>query len=127
MNEQFIYLTLARNIHTGLSLIKLGFTSNPERRLYELRSRNKHFEYSEMMLFKHKKKLIRYELDERLIHSMNKYYRTNISRNSLPEGNTEHYEAAITNDLFQQLIDLGYYWTEEQVQPVNEQTMIVFC
>ena len=122
MKEQFIYMTLARNIHTGLYLIKLGFTTNPERRLSELRNRNSHFEYSEMMLFKHNKKLIRYEMDEKLIHLKNRYYRTNIGKNSLPEGNSEHYEAVITNELYEQLIDMGYTLINEQ-EPVQEPAM----
>ena len=116
MNEQYIYMTYARNIHTGNTLIKLGFTTNPERRLHELRSRNSHFEYSSMVLFKHKKKLLRYELDEKLIHSRNNYYRTTIDKYSLPEGNSEHYESVIANELFQQLTNMGYIMLNEPVQ-----------
>lgn len=116
MNEQFIYMTLATNIHTGLSLIKIGFTTNPERRLYELRSRNKHFQYSEMMLFKHNKKLLRYEMDEKLLHSKNKYYRTTLDRYTLPEGNSEHYESVMTNELYAQLLSMGYIWINEPVE-----------
>lgn len=122
MNEQFIYMTLARNIHTGLYLIKLGFTTNPERRLSELRNSNSHFEYSEMMLFKHKKKLIHYEMDEKLIHAKNRYYCTNISKSSLPEGNSEHYESVITNELYEQLVDMGYKLINEP-EPVKETAM----
>ncbi|ELY6262717.1 GIY-YIG nuclease family protein [Cronobacter sakazakii] len=122
MNEQFIYMTLARNIHTGLCLIKVGFTTNPDRRLYELRSRNNHFEYSEMMLFKHKTKLLHYEMDEKLIHTKNKYYRTTISTNSLPEGNSEHYESVLTDELYEQLLDMGYNLNNEP-EPVKETAM----
>lgn len=122
MNEQFLYMTLARNIHTGLCLIKLGFTTNPERRLNELRNRNSHFEYSEMMLFKHKNKLIHYEKDEKIIHIKYRYYRTNISKNTLPEGNSEHYESVITNELYEQLINMDYILIEEP-ESVQESAM----
>ncbi|HHH4724453.1 TPA: GIY-YIG nuclease family protein [Klebsiella pneumoniae] len=123
MNEQFIYMTYARNIHTGVTLIKLGFTTDPVRRLYELRSRNKHFEYTEMVLFKHKTKLLRYKNDEELIHSRNKYYRTTIDKYCLPEGNSEHYESVIAGELYSQLLSMGYVMMSTPVQAVKEPAM----
>lgn len=122
MNEQFIYMTLATNIHTGLTLIKIGFTTNPERRLYELRSRNRHFQYSDMDLFKHKKKLLHYDKDEKLLHSKFKFYRTNLSSTSLPEGNSEHYESVMLHELYAQLLSMGYIWINEPKQ-VKETAM----
>lgn len=116
MNEQFIYMTLARNIFTGECLIKVGFTTNPEQRIKQLRSRNKYFTYSDMILFQHKTKLLRYQLDEKKLHKTNEYFRTRIDREVLPEGYTEHYESSITDQLYNQLLSMGYVWINEPVK-----------
>lgn len=117
MNEQFIYIVQATSKYNPqYSTIKVGFTADPTKRLQQLRSRNKYFDYSEMALFKHNAKLIGYKHDEQKIHQLNLYHRVGIGKEYLPEGYTEHYESYYIPELYEQLTGMGYYWANEPVQ-----------
>lgn len=116
MKEEFLYMVKATSKYNPwYSTIKVGYTTNPTKRLKQLKSRNKYFEYSEMALFKHKTKLIRYRYDEELLHEKNRYHSVSIGRDSLPDGYTEHYESYYMPDLYEQLMNMGYYWINEPV------------
>lgn len=114
MNEQFIYMVQATSKYNPqYSTIKVGYTTNPTKRLKELRSRNKYFEYSEMVLFKHKTKQLYYRYDEEALHEKNRYHSVNVGKDTIPDGYTEHYESYYMPNLYYQLVQMGYYWINE--------------
>ncbi|RWT36261.1 hypothetical protein DN619_31665 [Klebsiella michiganensis] len=123
MNEEFIYIAMARNIHTGERYIKVGYTANIIQRIEQLQKRNKHFEYSHVKLFKHNKKLLGYIHDEQRIHRANTKYRANLKRDVMPEGNTECYESYHTSCIINQLSKLGYVCVYDEQEETKPQLM----
>lgn len=116
MKQEYIYLVHATSKYNPeYKTIKMGFTTNPDKRLKQLRTRNKYFEYSEMALFKNKTKSYYYRYDEEYIHSKNTYHRIRVNRDTIPEGYTEHYESYYMPDLYNQLVSMGYYWINEPI------------
>ena len=111
MKKQYMYLVYAINKHTGISTIKLGFTTDPKQRLSTLRKRNPHWQYSEMSLFMHP--TTKYvKGDEQMIHERNRYYQ--LHNSGMMEAPTEHYESCHMPVLYNQLMKLGYKPTEEK-------------
>ncbi|EFL9656603.1 hypothetical protein IGU62_002095 [Escherichia coli] len=111
MKKQYMYLVHATNKHTGISTIKLGFTTDPKQRLSTLRKRNTHWQYGEMSLFTHS--TTKYvKGDEQRLHEYNRYYQ--LQNGGLNEAPTEHYESCHMPVLYNQLMKLGYKSTEEQ-------------
>ncbi|EMO4245056.1 GIY-YIG nuclease family protein [Citrobacter freundii] len=112
MKEEYLYFTKATSRYTHNSFLKFGYTTNPTQRLKQLRRRNKHFEYSDMVLFKNKVKKDHYKDDEEFIHSDkdNKFYKARLDKQDIPDGYTEHYEYGFIDTLYKQLTSKGYYW-----------------
>ncbi|WCE14715.1 GIY-YIG nuclease family protein [Enterobacter ludwigii] len=108
MKEEIIYMCFVQNIHTKEICIKLGYSSNIEARMKQLQQRNEHYQYSDFLLFKHKKKRYGYLRDEQLIHIKNRKYVAPINPYAMPEGYTECYEFGYGYDLVDQLRELGY-------------------
>jgi len=124
MDEQFLYMIHVKNIHTGNLYIKLGYTSDILRRMEELAKRNTHYEYSNIQLYQHSKKILGYIHDEQKIHSTHKKNRAYIKRDSMPEGYTECYDSYYKNDLVKHFRYLGYLCVyDEYYESTKEQPM----
>ncbi|WP_152064235.1 GIY-YIG nuclease family protein [Escherichia coli] len=126
MKQQYLYLVYAVNRHSGNTAIKLGFTTNPSKRLATLRQRNKHWEYSDMAVFKHPTKSY-VKIDEQRIHEHFKRERISSSY-SFSESPTEHYNSYMDNDIYNTLLKLGYVWVNQPVpQQVPQSAMFEWC
>lgn len=116
MKDEYLYMVQATSKYNpGYVTIKVGYTTNPTKRLKQLKSRNKYFEYSEMALFKNRVKQYNYKYDEEHLHSTNTYHRVRVGKDTIPDGYTEHYESYYMPDLYNQLVDMGYYWINEPI------------
>lgn len=126
MKEQFIYMCYVQNIHTKESCIKLGYTSNIEARIKQLQQRNKHYIFTEFLLFKHSTKKYGYLRDEKMIHLKNRKYLAGINSYSMPVGHTECYEYGYGYELVEQLYKLGYHCVnaEPEVLSTSNQMFI---
>lgn len=95
--EQFIYITKIRHIATGNTFIKLGYTNDMVRRCNELINHNTQFEFEDWQLYKQYNKNTGYRAIENKIHKQNRDYCANLTKEVMPDGNTECYPAHYEN------------------------------
>lgn len=90
---EFIYITKIRHVATSNTYIKLGYSADMIRRCNELMQHNPEFVFLDWKLYKQYNKSTGYRKIETKIHRSNRDYCANLTKDVMPDGNTECYHA----------------------------------